>query len=227
MCNETGLVMDIIWNGVTRSEALSEDGKNARIRLAEAAKSYDWSTVFEILSKCGELVNCCRLNGNSMYAPLHQAAHAGASSDIVARLIGLGAWRTLQNARGERAVDVAERVGHNQLREALYPVLKHEVPVGVLLKIQANFHDVIRGRIDRELPSHDLRLPELEPLLELQRPQMWFPVPGMYGGFSYRLESAGVDAKLVVESLCRVVAGSGQRHEITSQGSRLVEKGFV
>jgi len=50
---------------------------------------------------------------------------------------------------------------------------------------------------------------------------MWFPVPGMYGGFSYRLEVAGVKAKLVSESWCRVVGGSGQRHEITRTGGRV------
>jgi hypothetical protein len=49
----------------------------------------------------------------------------------------------------------------------------------------------------------------------------------MYGGFSYRLASSGADAKLISESWCRVVGGSGQRHEITSEGSRLVEEGFV
>jgi hypothetical protein len=30
-----------------------------------------------------------------------------------------------------------------------------------------------------------LRLPELEPLLELETPSVYFAVPGMYGGFSY------------------------------------------
>ena len=75
--------------------------------------------------------------------------------------------------------------------------------------------------------EHALRLPELEPLLELSRPQMWFEVPGMYGGFSYHLESAGVEARLISESWCRVVDGSGQRHEITSEGSELIEEGFV
>jgi hypothetical protein len=113
------------------------------------------------------------------------------------------------------------------LREILEPVPKRRVPLGVLLTIQPLFHEVIRERIDRELPDHGLRLPELEPLLELDRPQMWFPVPGMYGGFNYRLESPGVEAKLISESWCRVVGGSGQRHEITSEGSRLVEEGFV
>lgn len=29
-----------------------------------------------------------------------------------------------------------------------------------------------------------LRLPELDPLTELASPSCWFPVPGMYGGFS-------------------------------------------
>ena len=219
--------MDIIWDGITQSETLNEDAANTRIALADAAKSYKWSTVFELLSKYGDFVNSCRPGGKSLYAPLHQAAYAGAPADIVHRLLELGAWRTLQNARGERAVDVAERKGHHQLRETLEPVLKHQVPIGVLLKIQSHFHEVIRGRIDRELPNHGLRLPELEPLLELDRPQMWFPVPGMYGGFSYCLESTGADAKLVAESWSRVVGGSGQRHEITTYGSRLVEEGFV
>lgn len=49
----------------------------------------------------------------------------------------------------------------------------------------------------------------------------------MYGGFSFWLEGDGPDAKLITESWSRVVGGSGQRPEITSTGSRLVEDGFV
>jgi hypothetical protein len=219
--------MDVVWDGITRAETLNDWAATARAALADAAKAYNWPRVFELVSEHREFVNSCRPGGKSLFAPLHQAAHAGAPLGVLHRLIEMGAWRTLQNARGERAVDVAERKGHHHLREALEPVLKHRVPLGVLLKLQSHFHQVIRGRVDRELPDHGLRLPELESLLELDRPQMWFPVPGMYGGFSYRLESAGVEAKLVSESWCRVVGGSGQRHEITSEGSRLVEEGFV
>lgn len=219
--------MDTVWDGVTRADSLSEDAANARLRLADAARSGDWPTVLEILTTNSEFINSCRPGGKSSYAPLHQAAYGGAPADIVGQLIEQGAWRTLQNARGERPLDVAERKGHRWLQEILTPKLNHTVPIGVLLRIQSNFHEVIRGRIDRELPKHSLRLPELEPLLELERPQMWFPVPGMYGGFSYRLESTGVDARLVAESWSRVVGGSGQRHEITSEGSRLVDEGFV
>lgn len=219
--------MDVVWDGITRADALHEGAAQIRHALSDAAKSYNWPRVFEIVTEHPELVNTTRLGGSSLYAPLHQAAHGGAPVEVAQRLIGMGAWRTLQNARGERPVDVAEWCGHRHLLGVLAPGHKHHVPIGVLLKIQANFHAVVRGRIDRPLSDHGLRLPELEPLLELERPQMWFPVPGMYGGFSYRLESAGVGAKLVSKSWCRVVSGSGQRHEITSAGSQLVEEGFV
>lgn len=106
------------------------------------------------------------------------------------RLIGMAAWRTLQNTRGERPVDVVERQGHRHLLGVLVPECQHHVPTGVLLKVQQHFHAVIRGRIGRLLPDHGLRLPELEPLLELDRPRMWFPVLGMNGGFNDRLEAA-------------------------------------
>lgn len=127
----------------------------------------------------------------------------------------------------ERAIDIAERQGHRHLLPALSPELRHRVPNGVLARIQTHFHMVIRGRIDGPLPTHQLRLPELEPLLELPAPKMWFPVPGMYGGFSFHLAADGVEAKLISESWSRIAGGSGQRHEITSAGSRLVEEGFV
>jgi hypothetical protein len=219
--------MDIIWDGITQAGMLSEWAATARSELADAAKSYNWLRVFELLSEHKQFVNSCRPGGRSLFAPLHQAAHGGATAEVIHQLIEFGAWRTLQNARGERPIDVAERRGHHHLREVLEPVLKHRVPHGVLMQIQSYFHQVIRERIDQNLPDHGLRLPELQPLLELDQPQMWFPVPGMYGGFRYHLESTGVEAKLISESWCRVVGGSGQRHEITSEGSRLVAEGFV
>ncbi|MBW4490330.1 MAG: hypothetical protein KME12_21330 [Trichocoleus desertorum ATA4-8-CV12] len=72
-----------------------------------------------------------------------------------------------------------------------------------------------------------LRLPELEPMLEIEEPKMWFLVPGMYGGFSYWFDGEGKNAKLISESWCRVVGGSDQRHEITSEEGKLVDEGFV
>jgi hypothetical protein len=195
--------------------------------FADCARNYDWSSVLAVLKDNTNLVNTTRPGGRSLYTPLHQAGHGGAPERVVNAMLELGAWRTVQNARGERPVDVACIQGHIGLLRALSPNLKRNVPIGVLLKIQSHFHNVIHGRASKEVEKHRLRLPELEPLLELSDEKIWLMVPGMAGGFSYWLERDGPNAKLMSESWCRVVQGSGQRHEITSSGSRLVAEGFV
>ena len=219
--------MSVSWDGITLTETINDDWLAVRMQLADLAKVGNWNHALTLLESNPDLINTCRPGGKSLFAPLHQAAYFGASKQVVQRLLDTGAWRTLQNARGERAVDVAQRQGHSSLLPILEPVLKHHIPAGVLLQVQKEFHKVIRGRAEDLLQEHQLRLPELEPLLELETPEMWFPVPGMYGGFRFMFESFGVEAKLISESWCRVAGGSGQRHEITSRGSQMVAEGFV
>ena len=215
------------WDGVTKSATLSGRVAAARHRLADAAKSYDWDRVIALLEEQPEAVNSSRPDGASRFAPLHQAAHGGAPAGVAERLLEMGAWRTLRTARGERPVDVARRKGHEHLLEVLEPEYRRSVPADDLQRIQAHFHEVIRGRAMDLIEEHSLRLPELENLLEMIQPKVWFPVPGMYGGFSYWLEGEGAEARLVAVSWSRVVGGSGQRHVIDAEGSGLVEKGFV
>ncbi|MFC2081814.1 hypothetical protein ACFLSF_03050 [Candidatus Bipolaricaulota bacterium] len=102
-----------------------------------------------------------------------------------------------------------------------------KIPEETIRAIQEQFHAVIRARAGDLIAEHKVPLPELAPLLEVGEPKGWFPVPGMYGGFSYWLEGEGRNAKLISESWCRVAEGSGQRHEVTANGSRLVGEGFV
>jgi len=160
--------MEVTWEGGTLSSTYNDDHVQLRISLADAAKQYDWPRVLSIMEKHPELVNAWRLDGPSWYAPLHQAASAGASVATITRLIDLGAWRTLQTACGERAVDIASRKGHTHLLEVLAPVYRHRVAPGVLLKIQAHFHAVIRSRAAALVEEQRLRLPELDSLLELE-----------------------------------------------------------
>ncbi len=101
------------------------------------------------------------------------------------------------------------------------------IPPDTLQAIQKNFHKVILGRAEELVVEHQVPLPKLDSLLHSEASKGWFPIPGMAGGFSYWLELDGVNSKLITESWCRVVGGSGQRHEITSTGSRLLEAGFV
>ncbi|MDP9474166.1 MAG: ankyrin repeat domain-containing protein [Actinomycetota bacterium] len=219
---------DPVWDGITRAENPNNYGMQIRQQLADCTKTYNWPRALAILSEHPQLVNATRPGGRSLYAPLHQAAHGGAPVKVIDEMLKIGAWRTLQNARGERPVDIARKRAHHHLIPILEPQLKQDVPLGILLKLQSHFHRVIRGRADHLVDERTLRLPELEPLLEMEKGTVvWFAIPGMYGGFAYRLERAGVDPLLVAESWCRVVDGSGQRHEVTPAGSRLVEEGFV
>ena len=219
--------MDNIWDGITQSKTLDPKFAQIRHELANAAKSYDWTRTIEILSEHPQLANSSRPDGKSFFTPLHQAAYGGASAEIVKRIVEFGAWRTLQNAGGEKPIDIAIKREHRHLISILTPEYKHHTSSGVLPKIQQYFHQVIRGRANHLVEEHALRLPELEPLLELEQAKMWFAVPGMYGGFSYRLETEGEESRLISESWCRVVGGSGERHEINAFGSRLVDEGFV
>ncbi len=101
------------------------------------------------------------------------------------------------------------------------------IPHDTLLAIQAHFHRLVLSRAATVPGANELTLPELTPLLTAPEPTAWFAVPGMYGGFSYRLEGEGMQARLISESWSRVVEGSGQRHEVTASGSKLLDEGFV
>ncbi|NNJ11796.1 ankyrin repeat domain-containing protein [Chloroflexales bacterium ZM16-3] len=215
------------WDGVTTSSAFQEAELSTRNILADAAKIYDWERVLTILGKRQDLVNATRPHGQSHYTVLHQAAHGGAPAEVVQQLIAIGAWRTLRTSQAERAVDIALRQGHMELLPLLTPVLAREIVPTILQAIQDHFHAVIWARLAERNLAVDMRLPELEPLLELERPTMWFPVPGMYGGFSYELSAVAGSPALISESWSRVVGGSGQRHLVSPHGSVLLDEGFV
>lgn len=216
-----------VWDGVTLASTIKPEEAARRARLADAARAYDWGTLLALLGQAPQLINTTRPGGQSRYAPLHQAAHGGAPAAVVEALLGLGAWRTLRCAQGQRPLEIAMRQGHHHLRELLTPVFQRDMPLEVLQPIQQHFHALIHARAEQLVREHALRLPELEPLLELAEPRLWFAVPGMYGGFRFWLDQLAGDGVLIAESWCRVVGGSGQRHLVSPHGSLLIAQGFV
>jgi len=65
-------------------------------------------------------------------------------------------------------------------------------------------------------------LPGVDDVLGSTLTSAYLAVPGMYGGFKYRLTIVGGRPLLEVGSWCRIEAGSGQAHEVSPQGSRVV-----
>jgi hypothetical protein len=95
-----------------------------------------------------------------------------------------------------------------------------------LRRIEELFHELIRSRAREGGLDVPADLPAITQLAAGGEPQ-WFAVPGMYGGFSYRLVAGKDGLHLVSESWSRVVEGSGMRHVITPSAVTLEEEGFV
>jgi hypothetical protein len=215
-------VSSIEWDGLNDRSACGAASLARRDAIADAGRSYDWPVLLQLLERTPSLVNSWRVAGTACYSPLHQAAHGGAPTEVVDRILALGAWRTLRTAASELAVDIARNHRHDHLVELLEPRRVRVFDARDLERVQRHFHDVVRGRTlaSKNIPS--LRLPEVAVLTEYATAICWFPVPGMYGGFKFRF-TEDTAPTLVVESWCRVVEGSEQRHEITPDGARLVE----
>ena len=98
---------------------------------------------------------------------------------------------------------------------------------GVLAAMQQRFQEVVFERAGDLLRDDPAGLPVLRYAPWAPAEPAYFAVPGMYGGFSYRFEGEPGAPRLVVESWCRVVEGSGQRHVITPDSTELVAEGFV
>jgi hypothetical protein len=224
-----GVFNDVIWDGITKADGCPEGYVKFRQALADPAQNDNSLKIRRLFLpiRYGNpdpwlhygLVNCCGLNDRSLSNLLHQSAQRGSSKQLVRWILQVGAWRTLRNAKGERPVDIARELEYEHLFEVLEPVLLHQVPRGDLMQMQKEFHNLLRERIEEPIRRLNLRLPELEPLLELKEPKMFFFVPEEWGSFTYWLDTSAKIPKLVSESRCYSEGGRGQRHVITAQGA--------
>lgn len=209
------------WHGVVGP---AEAVPAAVHQLMTMAYAGDWERVLRLIeddSTRAVTPNRWRPDSEAMYTPLHQAAWHGAPLDVVQRLVELGAWRRLRTTEGLRAVDIARQRGATHLLEALEPTLVKPLDDELIGRLDQRLAEVIESRT-AQLPVR-LRHPTVEVLTEMRTGKMWYPVPGMYGGFSIELR----ENHLYVESWCRIVGGSGQAHVITADRSTLVNEGFV
>lgn len=117
------------------------------------------------------------------------------------------------------------------LRRALGAPPEDREPVATdapeLARVQAHLHDLIRSRAGAAVSEGGLSLPVLQTDVGTQDDPLWFAIEGMHGGFKYWWDSSAKRLRLMTESWSRVVAGSGQLHEVTATGARLLGQGFV
>lgn len=208
------------WDGITQEATLKFGWNDDRRAWAQALELFDWPRVLDLL-QYGANPNDWQLSGARLNTALHWAAEGGADIEVVNALVERGGWRNIANAAGDIPFDIALRKGHMHLLDALKPVPLHSVEPEALRAIQAHFHQLLQW--PDHIRKHQLRRPDLGPLLELEDPKMYFRVPGMYGGYTYWLDTSSARPRLIVESRCRIVGGSVPRHEIDVDGCKQVE----
>ena len=110
---------------------------------------------------------------------------------MVQKLLELGAKRSLKTQSGKTAHDIAK--AFTVPREEVLDLLKVPAEVSdnreTIDKMEKALHEkVIKGEERNTagiVKEHNLQLPQLAVLWESDgaKDGMWFPVPGMYGGF--------------------------------------------
>ena len=233
---------DFVWNGVLDPTQYNDGALAARHQLADAAKVGDWTLVLRLLDQTGTPLTAhdWRPGGTAWFTPLHQAAWHGAPAVVAAELVARGALASLTDSRGRTALDIrternvaefaakgAAADSHMSLRAVLAPPASPLSPTRIRA-LDARLAGLIESRVsgvlfERRDPQAVLRYPPVAVLHETPAHRLWFPVPGMHGGFDIHLR----DGYLEVASWCRVAGGSGQRHVVTEEGTTLVEQGFV
>lgn len=219
------------WNGVLMDrDHYPSDFLRSADQVADAAKAGDWESVFALVDDDSDSpsehpeINQWRPGGTSWFTPLHQAAWLGAPEEVVAGLLTRGAWLSLVDSHGRRPVDIARERGHLRLLEMLEPTgLPGADRLGKMNRHLVNLiEDVARPALEKHRVG--VRHPDVALLFEDAGPdQIWFPIPGMAGGFLIEAHNRRVH----VESWSRVVGGSGLYHVITEDRVVLVEEGFV
>ncbi len=100
-------------------------------------------------------------------------------------------------------------------------------PTSDLDRLQAHFHELIRARAGERLGAEGASLPILAKGRGTEEEPIEFPVSGMSGGFKYWWDVSSPALRLMSESWLRTVPGSGQLHEVTPTGARLLGEGFI
>ncbi|KAK6354847.1 hypothetical protein TWF696_003979 [Orbilia brochopaga] len=214
------------WTGGQIQDTYSDGYQNIRNQLADLAYTGRFDKAIELIQQ-NDCANSWRLRTADEFdtrpptgwTTLHQAAILPtATLSHIERLITLGAYRNLRTLdTNETAYDLAKR--HNRPRDilaALKPVNRRGLSDETIANLQRGQDEVIMSRVEKLVKEHKFRMPPVEVLIELQEMHFWCPIPGFYGGFHIQMLD---DNCIEMESFCRVVGGSGEKHIVNPDGT--------
>lgn len=209
------------WPGVLEASLLPEEDIAAGHKMADAAEAGDWPTLFDLLDAAPVLsANQWRPGSPEWATPLHLAAQHNAPANVIAALIERGALRSLPDARGSTARDVAFDQRQPMPLISLLTPPPSPLSSERARALDANLEWVIDGSIratqifkdrsDRDL-RQVLRYPPVTVLHEAPGRSVQLVIPGMPNGIRVTLRNDYLE-----------VTAAGQVHVITHRGAVVV-----
>ena len=210
--------------------------ENKVAKLNSSSSKEDWMVCFAGLRKSKYYIwnesedQHSQLFPSHLWTFLHHAAFHKAPLQLI-QMMNIDKYPlSLPDGEGKLAIDHVDASMPQHYKDMLQPVYKYNfIPLELKL-IQINFHAVIMDRVDALVEKYNLILPVISVLLEdvAKFDEMYFAVPGMYGGFSFRFEFNTSDSSIIAlwtTSSSRIVGNSQQKHKCTADGWTLVSKG--
>ena len=214
----TYLVENIIPNLSPKSTA--SQWKECLYGLKTFKKHYIWNVKISSNSK---------LYPSSRWTIVHHAAYLNAPLQVL-QLLNVNQYPlSLPDAEGKLPVDHLNSSSSKDAKTLLTPSYKMNFLQLEMKLLQANFHEVIHERVATLVQKHNLILPVLTVLLEdiSRDKEVYFDIPGMYGGFTYWFEFDSTKTEILSvysRSSSRLVGDSEQLHKCTTKGWELVKK---
>lgn len=198
------------WDGILDDTEVG--ASEPRRKISDHSFQGEWVELFAVLDNMDRYepyanINSTRLGGKSHFTPLHQAAWSG-DAHAIHGLINRGAWRSVRDADGNRPVDVYIARGHTDYTISLQPVPVHRVAESVIALLQERLNFLLDAELLRWRKS-PLRYPQVEVLTEIDSGEVWFGVPGKFGGYRLTLEGES----LRVDSSSRM--GGSELYRVT------------
>ena len=188
--------------------------------LKKFKKHYIWND---------EISSNSQLYPSSRWTIVHHAAYFKAPLQVL-QLMNVNQYPlSLPDADGKLPVDHLDSSSSKDAKTLLTPTYKINFLQLEMKLLQANFHEVIRERVATLIQKQNLILPVLSMLLEdiSRDKEIYFDIPGMYGGFTYWFEFDSTKTEIVAlysRSSSRLVGNSEQLHKCTTERWELVEK---
>lgn len=210
--------------------------ENSVPKLTEVSSSEDWMTCLAALRKYKHYIwnedvkKDSKLFPSKRWTMVHHAAHFKAPLSILQMLSVDRYPLSLPDAEGRLAIDHLCNGTPKDVKDLLKPSFRMKFLHLELKLIQANFHAVILERIEALVSKYNLILPIISVMLEdiAKTGEIYFNVPGMYGGFTYWFEYSKDRTEVVAlwcKSSSRLVGNSEQLHKCTSEGWSLIQRG--